>query len=126
MTQPPDLIVLNDFAEWNAYEDAIYAIYLETVAHAGLTFCGSPLKVRFKPKTKHKGYGFWHLISEAPDQRNRNEEDRIPICGAVSVCTGWHGAYKTPMQVHRGFRGGKTSVGERRMLCSGQKSTILP
>ena len=32
----------------------------------------------FRPETKHKGYGFWHLISEAPDQRNRNEDDRIP------------------------------------------------
>jgi len=69
---------LSDFAGWQVYEDAIYAIYLETVAHAGLTFCGSQVKVRFRPETKHKGYGFWHLISEAPDQRNRNEDDRIP------------------------------------------------
>jgi hypothetical protein len=72
------LIPLSDFAGWQVYEDAIYAIYLETVAHAGLTFCGSQVKVRFRPETKHKGYGFWHLISEAPDQRNRNEDDRIP------------------------------------------------
>ena len=78
MTVPPPLIPLSDFAGWQAYEDAIYAIYLETVAHAGLTFCGNPVKVRYMPKTKRKGYGFWHLISEAPDQRNRNEDDRIP------------------------------------------------
>ncbi|PJK12219.1 hypothetical protein CO614_05615 [Lysobacteraceae bacterium NML120232] len=69
---------MSDFPGWEAYEDAIYAVYLETVAHARLTFCGSPLKVRFKPETKKKGYGFWHLISEASDQRNRNEEDRLP------------------------------------------------
>ena len=78
MTAPPELIVLNGFSGWEAYEDAIYAVYLDTVAHARLTFRGSPLKVRFRPETKHKGYGFWHLISEAPDQRNRNEDDRIP------------------------------------------------
>lgn len=78
MTLPPPLIPLSNYAGWQAYEDAIYAIYLETVAHAGLTFCGSQVKVRFRPETKHKGYGFWHLISEAPDQRNRNEDDRIP------------------------------------------------
>lgn len=78
MTLPPPLIPLSDFSGWQAYEDAIYAIYLETVANAGLTFCGSPVKVRYMPQTKHKGYGFWHLISEAPDQRNRNEDDRIP------------------------------------------------
>ena len=75
---PPPLIPLSDFAGWQAYEDAIYAIYLETVSHAGLTFCGSQVKVRFNRETKRKGYGFWHLISEAPDQRNRNEDDRIP------------------------------------------------
>lgn len=78
MTLPPPLIPLSNYAGWQAYEDAIYAIYLETVAHAGLTFCGNQVKVRFRPETKHKGYGFWHLISEAPDQRNRNEDDRIP------------------------------------------------
>lgn len=78
MTLPPPLIPSSDFADWQAYVDAIYDIYLETVAHAGLTFCGRPVKVRFRPKTKHKGYGFWHLISEAPDPRNRNEDDRIP------------------------------------------------
>lgn len=78
MIQPPDLISMSDYPEWEAYEDAIYAVYLETVAHAQLTFRGCPLKVRFMPKTKKKGYGFWHLISEAPSQSNRNEEERIP------------------------------------------------
>ncbi len=78
LTQPPELIVLKDFSGWDAYEDAIYAVYLDTVVHARLTFRGHPLKVRFNPKTKHKGYGFWHLISEALDQRNRSEEERIP------------------------------------------------
>jgi hypothetical protein len=72
------LIILNDFSGWEAYEDAIYAIYLDTVAHAQLTFLGRPLKVRFNPETKSKGYGFWHLISEAPEQHNRNEDERIP------------------------------------------------
>lgn len=75
---PPELMCMSDFPSWEEYEDAIYAVYLETIAHAKLTFCGSPLKVRFNPETKKKGYGFWHLISEAPDQGNRNEEDRIP------------------------------------------------
>lgn len=78
MTQPPELILMSDFPGWQAYEDAVYAIYLETVAHARLRFRGCPLRVRFHPMAKHKGYGFWHLISEAPDQRNRNEDDRIP------------------------------------------------
>lgn len=78
MSQPPDLIALNAYGDWAAYEDAIYAEYLATVAHARLQFSGWPVKVRFNPATRHKGYGFWHLISEAPNQNNRNEDDRIP------------------------------------------------
>lgn len=74
----PDLMLLCDYAGWAAYEDAIYAVYLDTVAHAGLRFYGDPVKVRFHPSARQKGYGFWHLISEAPSQDNRNEEDRLP------------------------------------------------
>lgn len=76
--QPPDLIQMGDFPDWEAYLDALYATYLETVANAKLTFCGCPLKVYFMPESKGRGYGFWHLISEAPDQRNRDEDERIP------------------------------------------------
>lgn len=75
---PPDLMPFAGYPSWDAYEDAIYAVYLETVAHAGLTFCGHRVNVRAHPETKRKGYGFWHLITEAPDQQNRNEDDRIP------------------------------------------------
>lgn len=79
MTSPPALMSINAFGgDWAAYEDAIYAEYLATVAHAGLRFQAAPVKVRFMPETRRKGYGFWHLISEAPDPNNRNEADRIP------------------------------------------------
>ena len=78
MSQPPALMRLNDYPDWAVYEDAIYAEYLAGVAHAGLYFRGALVKVRFNPTTKHKGYGFWHLISEAPSQSNRNEDDRVP------------------------------------------------
>lgn len=78
MMDPPDLIFMADFPGWESYEDAIYRVYLETIVEAKPTFCGSPIRVRFRPLTNRKGHGFWHLISEAPDQRNRNEEDRVP------------------------------------------------
>lgn len=74
----PELLPFAGFANWDAYEDSIYAVYLETVAHARLTFCGHPVNVRFHPESKRKGYGFWHLITEAPSQDNRNEDDRLP------------------------------------------------
>ncbi|WP_291470443.1 hypothetical protein [Acidovorax sp.] len=75
---PPDLMLLASYSDWATYEDALYAAYLETVAHAGLVFRGDPVKVRYMPESKCKGYGFWHLISEAPDQGNRDEDERIP------------------------------------------------
>ena len=75
---PPELMLLASYPDWAAYEDAIYAAYLQTVARAGLVFRGDPVKVRYMPESKRKGYGFWHLISEAPDQGNRDEDERIP------------------------------------------------
>lgn len=77
MSAPPELMPWSG-ADWEAYEDAIYAAYLQSVAHADLRFEGHPVRVQFHPESKHKGFGFWHLISEAPDQRNKNEEDRVP------------------------------------------------
>lgn len=74
---PPDLIPFSG-QNWNEYEDTIYQIYLDTVANANLVFLGLPVKVKYYPDTKKKGFGFWHLISEAPSQNNRNEDDRIP------------------------------------------------
>lgn len=79
MNQPPITIPFNRYnGDWLRFEDAIYAEYLATVAHANLQFQGAPVRVRFQPTTKQKAYGFWHLISEAPSKENRNEDDRIP------------------------------------------------
>lgn len=77
MSVPPELMLWNG-SNWETYEGAIYAAYLKTVAHARLQFRGDQVKVKFRPESKQKGYGFWHLISEAPDETNRNEEDRVP------------------------------------------------
>ena len=77
MSAPPELMTW-DGSDWQGYEDEIYTVYLKTVAHAKLRFRGEPVKVQFRPESKQKGYGFWHLISEAPDQSNRNEDDRVP------------------------------------------------
>ena len=78
MSVPPALMRFNEYGDWVAYENAIYAEYLASVAHAGLRLWGDLVKVRIYPETRHKGYGFWHLISEAPSPTNRNEDDRTP------------------------------------------------
>jgi len=76
LSAPPDEVLLS--GEWAIYEDLLYQVYLDTVAHAGLSFQGEPVKVQFRPETRGKGFGFWHLISEAPEQSNRNEDERLP------------------------------------------------
>ena len=76
MSQPPELIPF--FGDWSSYENQIYGEYLSTVIEAKLTFEGAPVRAKFHPSTKGKHFGFWHLISEAPDKYNRHEDDRIP------------------------------------------------
>lgn len=78
MSQPPELIPFGGGWAWTDYENAIYEIYLETVVRSGIAFRGAPVRAQYRPETKGKGFSFWHLISEAQDKCNRNEEDRIP------------------------------------------------
>ncbi len=61
--------------DWQAYEDAIYEIFLRTIVKANLTFGGLPISCQFRPASKNKHYGFWHLISEGEAQ---DEDSRTP------------------------------------------------
>lgn len=76
MIQPPELIPF--LGDWASYENEIYAAYLDTVVHGKLSFLNAPIRAQFRPETRGKGFSFWHLISEAPERDNRNEDDRIP------------------------------------------------
>jgi hypothetical protein len=67
----PELVPFH--GDWPQYEDELYAIYLESIVHSGLTFLGIPVRSRYEPPTKNKGYSFWHLISEG-----EREEERVP------------------------------------------------
>lgn len=78
MNHPPELVQFDQYGDWSQYESRLYEIYLEIIVWADLRFLGHPVRVRFLPETRGMGYGFWHLISEAPDSRNRDEEARIP------------------------------------------------
>lgn len=76
MIVPPDLLPLE--GDWLNYEDLIYAAFLESFVHANVRFKGVPVRAQYRPETRGKGFSFWHVISEAPDQNNRYEEDRVP------------------------------------------------
>jgi hypothetical protein len=70
----PALILLDEYhGDWNAYVDALYKIYSCEIVQGGLTFRNIPVRCRFHPPTKGKGFGFWHVVSSGP-----SEDDRIP------------------------------------------------
>jgi hypothetical protein len=67
----PDLYPFH--GDWTRYEDEIYEIYMDTIVHSGIQFRGLPVSAQYRPPTRNKGYGFWHLISEG-----QSEDDRTP------------------------------------------------
>jgi len=67
----PDLFPFH--GDWEKYVDELYEIYLREIVNGGLTFKSLPIRCRYHPKTRGKGYGFWHIIQEG-----RIEEERLP------------------------------------------------
>lgn len=67
----PDLL---PFAgDWSSYEDDLYRTYLTGIVNANLSFNGLPIKCQYRPPSKNKHFGFWHVISEG-----NIEDDRLP------------------------------------------------
>lgn len=75
-TNPPQLLEFD--GDWPPYEDMLYQVYLETIVHYGLVFRDWPVRTQYRPETRGKGFSFWHVISEAPSPKNKNEDERIP------------------------------------------------
>jgi hypothetical protein len=68
---PPELLIFD--GNWNDYEEILYSFYQKEIAYAGLLLDGLPVRCRFHPPTKNRGYGFWHCIQEG-----NVEDDRLP------------------------------------------------
>lgn len=59
--------------EWGPYEEALYAIFTETLLNSDIYFQGAPVAIKKHPEYKGKHFSFWHLISEG-----EKEEERTP------------------------------------------------
>ena len=59
--------------DWHRYVEEIYQVYVDNIAHAGLTFNGLKVSCQFRPESQGKHFGFWHVISEG-----KAEDDRTP------------------------------------------------
>lgn len=76
MTGAPELIPFT--GDWACYEDLIYEAFLDSFVYKNIRFRELPVKAQFRPETRGKGFSFWHVISEAPERGNRNEDERVP------------------------------------------------
>ena len=70
-TDLPDLFPFH--GNWEKYVEELYEIYMREIVSGDLKFKGLPVRCRYHPETKGKGYGFWHVIQEG-----RIEEERLP------------------------------------------------
>ena len=80
MSEPPDLVEVDDFAgadfgnRLKFYLEDIYQRYLRSVAKGGLTFRGKRVNCQFRPETHGKHFAFWHMMQEGSG--GRSEDDR--------------------------------------------------
>jgi hypothetical protein len=70
----PDLFLFT--GDWQCYEDKLYQIYLDEIVNAGLSFNGLPIRCQYRPESKNKHFGFWHLISEGEIETDRTPDLR--------------------------------------------------
>ena len=68
---PPELFQFS--GDWEAYGEALYEIFQNTLLNKILLFQGLRVGIRRLPEYKDKHFAFWHLISEG-----EKEEERTP------------------------------------------------
>ena len=59
--------------DWSKYTEELYTFYINEIVNGGLIYDGLPVRFRYNPPTKKKGFGFWHIIQEGA-----LEDERIP------------------------------------------------
>jgi hypothetical protein len=70
----PDLLELKDCnGDWNAYLEAIYAVFRVDFINSIPKFNGLPVRHRRHPLVRNKEATFWHIIAEG-----NIEEERTP------------------------------------------------
>ncbi len=71
MQQMPELISFH--GNWSLYENEIYKYYCDEIANGNLTFESKPIRCQYRPPSKGKHFGFWHIISTG-----EYEDERLP------------------------------------------------
>lgn len=72
----PSIILLSNFGgSTEKFIDFVYQAYLKSLVHGNLTFLGKPIRFKYAPSTKGRGFAFWHAVQERGD--TDAEDDRI-------------------------------------------------
>lgn len=64
----PDLILFNDYGNWQQYVDVLYEHYLNDFVRDQFTVEGKRLIMRRYPQTLGKDKGFWHICGHDDEQ----------------------------------------------------------
>lgn len=76
MSEPPALLLFD--GDWPTYEETVYEAFVESFVRPEIRFRGWPVTAPYRPATRGKHFSFWHVVSESPHPKNRNEEERTP------------------------------------------------
>lgn len=70
----PDIFSFH--GNWQTYVEELYTIYLDEIVNVNLSYDELPIRFRFHPLTRGKGYGFWHIIQEGSIEEEREPDLR--------------------------------------------------
>jgi hypothetical protein len=68
-TPLPELLTFS--GNWPEYVETLYNIYQKQIVQGNLHFLNIPVKTQYRPPSDGKGFGFWHVISEGPEEAER-------------------------------------------------------
>lgn len=114
----PELVDMEDFPDWMAYEDELYRIFRKTIVEGCPTFGGLPVRIRRHPMEFGREEAFWHVTCQdyakegqrLPDIRRcerirwvrafiDNCECRKPVCVECNGMLIWSAPYRSTRRV---------------------------
>lgn len=127
----PDLILFNEFNDWNEYENYLYEIYLDDFKRNTAYIFNKPIRVRINPTISDKDQTFFHITSNSDHAKTNDPNDRVPdfrrceriawpreiidnyLCDKKCLCNKikvWREPYKGNTRIHLLFEDAKFLV----------------
>lgn len=73
----PALVRFEDYdGTWRRYIDAVFALFYRDFIQSQPRLCGRSVRCRREPLCEGKEAGFWHCVSEGPDEGERTPDLR--------------------------------------------------